>query len=230
MTVIGPRTVGAGRSVVVSGDRTPGGASRAGLLVALTLVALPLHAPPVAAHTALEQSDPSSGQQLAAAPERVRLVFTGAVDERLARVALSSAGGSPVELPVSVDDVVLVAQVPRGSSGASGAWRIDFRVVSADGHPVAGTVPFFVTAVAPPPAASGASLPPAAPSSAAAAPTDVTARPEAAVDDAGALPWAGAAGAVLLLGGGLLVLRHRRDQLRILQVRRPSDRGRAHPR
>ena len=74
-----------------------------------------------------------------------------------------------------------------GELGAAGDYTIAYRVTSADGHPVSGTVPFTLTE-----AGSGT-------------PASTVA---ATADDGGIPVWPFVVGAVVVLGGGLaMVLR-----------------------
>ena len=181
----------------------PGASS---IAAALATAVLLLPAVPAHAHTRLVDSEPSAGQQVPAPPEEVRLVFSSPVDDRFARVALTAADGPAQELPVEVDGQVLVAELPADAAGRAGQWRIDFRVVSSDGHPVAGTVPFDVRAVGQPTPSAVTGAAPQSP----VAPRPAGAAAPAAPDDEEQAPvWPWAAGAVLLLGGGLLALRRR---------------------
>lgn len=115
------------------------------LLVAALASMLVVVAAPAAAHTDLVGSDPTAGATVRGAPEEVTLRFNEPMDSRLANVALTTPGRDPIRLPVTEgrEPSTLVAAVgDRGASG--GAWNLAYRVTSADGHPVQGTVSFRV--------------------------------------------------------------------------------------
>lgn len=194
--------------------------------VAACLVQVP--APPATAHTDLVASDPIDGAVLVDAPRSIRLTFVEEMDPALGTVVLTVADGVPRVLDVGSgsDPASLVATVPGDLLSDAGAdptgdapveWRIDFRVVSRDGHPVEDGVSFTApppqtgdetTATEPPSASSPTpTLPPSSGEPADTADTypqgDVTAA--AGEDDPG---WRGAAlvaGVVLALLGALVV-------------------------
>jgi copper transport protein len=88
------------------------------------------------AHATLLSSEPKANAVLSASPAQIRLVFSEAVVADLSRIQLLSVGRPPARLQVSVDprDVhVLIASPPLL---ASGAYRVVWRIESADGHPV----------------------------------------------------------------------------------------------
>jgi hypothetical protein len=119
---------------------------------------------PAAAHTALVSSSPANGATLTTPPRTVRLVFSGApASGTPVDVAVTLAGQEvPPDGSVRVDGSTLV--IPVNLPG-SGTYTVAYRVVSADGHPVQGTVAFTVSdtpggtaASASPPAAASASV------------------------------------------------------------------------
>ena len=96
-------------------------------------------------HLQLRSSHPADGDTLPAAPTDVRLEFTQGVDPATSRLLLLSVDGSTSLEPRhdAGEDRVLVATLPRISDGA---YRISWRVISPDGHPVSGDVVFYVLA------------------------------------------------------------------------------------
>lgn len=87
-------------------------------------------------------------------------MFTDNVEPQFASVAVSVGDGEPGPVPTRVSGDEVVADVTRAALAASAeedpaGWRVAYRVVSRDGHPVTGTVDFTVTAPAAP--AEGAS-------------------------------------------------------------------------
>jgi len=124
-------------------------------VLAALVLALGLAAPRNAsAHAALLATSPNSGARLARAPERVSLRFSEPLEPSLCSIALVSLDGTTRKLAVRVDahDVrTLVAALPPL---ADGGYRVQWSIVSADGHPVSGSFAFFVGAEAlqaPPP-------------------------------------------------------------------------------
>lgn len=95
-------------------------------------------------HATLVSSEPAARSRLATTPRRVRLVFSEPVEGGLARIVLVTAGRPPITLAARGDPRDVHAVVAPVDALAPGGWRVDWRVVSADGHPVDGTFVFFV--------------------------------------------------------------------------------------
>ncbi|HSM09745.1 MAG TPA: CopD family protein [Gemmatimonadota bacterium] len=98
--------------------------------------------PAAAPHTELEESTPARDTVIDAALENVVLVFSGPVEAGLSRVRWVGPAGDTLALEVSpVPDRphVLVASAPPAMNGPQ---RILWLTVSADGHQVAGVIPF----------------------------------------------------------------------------------------
>lgn len=104
----------------------------------------PLPPPPVAFHAVLERSAPADGDTLTAPPSEVRLIFSGAVEEIGASVTLHGTTGGPADLAARAtgdERRTITASLP---DLAPGDYSVDWRVISADGHPVEGSLAFFV--------------------------------------------------------------------------------------
>lgn len=96
------------------------------------------------AHAALVESDPASGASLDASPEQVRVTFNEPLQEAFAAVTVTGPEGARW----SLDDVRVEgssAFVSVRDLGPSGTYTIAYRVISADSHPVSGTVEFTFT-------------------------------------------------------------------------------------
>jgi copper transport protein len=167
----------------VADDATPGGVAEAPL------------------HTQLEASVPADGETLTRSPSQIRLEFNRAVDAGLGEVRLVAADGSGLTLTTErdpADDRVLLATPPALESGS---YRVLWRLVADDGHPVTGEFAFVVEL---PPAA-------AAPDDSAGAgpPTSVgLAGPEwqaAGEEEAADAPSRGLVGTLRALGVGALL-------------------------
>ena len=126
-------------------------------------------ASPVAAHSGLVGSTPADGARLDGVPARVRLVFDKNIAARFATVTLTH-GQRSVRLPTRVRAGTVVSTVPADvahQADPAGRWRVSYRVVSGDGHPITGTVGFTVDPPTSPsptqeqPETTGASHPPA---------------------------------------------------------------------
>ncbi len=115
-------------------------------------------------HAVLESSVPTAGDTLAASPRDLILTFSGLVDEAGALVRLLGPGGNRWTLEArhpSDDTRTLTSPLP---ALAAGGYRVEWRVVSADGHAIAGDFVFFVAnvtggALSAPPAPTGTATP-----------------------------------------------------------------------
>ena len=115
---------------------------RTAAVLAVVLFGLLGTAPASSAHAQLESSDPADGARLAAAPERVSLVFGEPVDAGFAQVSVRGPDGrSHWEAgPAQVSGERVTA--PLRELGPAGRYVINYRVLSVDGHPVSGTIVF----------------------------------------------------------------------------------------
>ena len=112
----------------------------AGGLAGVALALAP--ASPATAHASLVKTDPAEGQVLAESPRVARLTFDEAVSATAGGVQMYDARGKTVESKASARDTVLSVDVPDTLD--AGTYVVRWRVVSADGHPVAGALTFSV--------------------------------------------------------------------------------------
>lgn len=93
-------------------------------------------------HATLLRSTPVADARLTRAPESIRLVFSEGVVAELSQIALTGSDGITVHLPVALgprDRNVLIGTIAALSAGRH---HVAWRIVSADGHPVAGNFSF----------------------------------------------------------------------------------------
>jgi copper transport protein len=94
-------------------------------------------------HATLLRSTPAANGKLTAAPQSIRLVFSEQVVPELSQITLTGPDGAASPLKVANDphDVhALVGQIDRVLAG--GGYKVAWRVLSADGHPVGGSFVF----------------------------------------------------------------------------------------
>jgi copper transport protein len=100
-------------------------------------------------HATMLRSTPAANSHLTSSPTTVRLVFSEQVVPEMSQITLAGPSGAPLTLKVANDphDVhTLVGQIDRALAG--GAYKVMWRVLSADGHPVGGSYEFsLATAV-----------------------------------------------------------------------------------
>jgi copper resistance protein C len=116
----------------------------AGLLVALAAAALSVvvTAPVATAHAELESTTPKQGSTVQRPPQQVTLTFSEPI-RTPAFVEVTGPDGTDVTTgDVGVRDEVLTQRL--GDAAGGGAYSLSYRVTSADGHPISGTVRFRV--------------------------------------------------------------------------------------
>ncbi|MFJ3098444.1 copper resistance CopC family protein [Streptomyces hydrogenans] len=121
---------------------------------------LAVSAPPAAAHTELNGSDPANDAVLDAVPRTVTLTFSDPMSQAYAQLAVTGPDGAALgdgAPAVAGREVALSLKEAR----TAGRYTVGYRVVSADGHPVSGTSAFTVR---PAPTAPSAAATPATPS------------------------------------------------------------------
>lgn len=136
------------------------GAAAAALGMAAASVALV--AGPASAHDQLIGTDPADGSTVTALPAEVTLTFNDVVIDdptgTQLRVA-DASGASLVHGERTVEDNVVTQRLRSAGDGVPGRVTVEWRVVSRDGHPVAGEFSFTVTGA--PSSSPTASAPPA---------------------------------------------------------------------
>ena len=154
------------------------------VLLLLTLAAGVGLAGPAAAHNVLTSSDPTDGSTLQTAPTSVRLTFDQPVQDFEPVVTIIGPDGQRYESgPPQIDSTVVITSV--GALPVAGAYSIAYRIVSADGHPVEGSIAFQLADGAV--AASSADATSVSPSSVA-TPPSASAAPSSASATVGSSP------------------------------------------
>jgi len=106
---------------------------------------------PAAAHAELVSSEPVAGAVVGSV-DRFELRWNEVVQTGDAQIRLLDTSGKPTDLTVEVDTVdnTSVAVLTPTGELAEGPWVITWKVVSADGHLISGSIPFSYEAVATP--------------------------------------------------------------------------------
>jgi methionine-rich copper-binding protein CopC len=113
--------------------------------LALAVALLATTAGHAAGHSLLLESTPAAGSRLAALPPALMLRFNNRIEPAVARVRLVDGAGAVRPLPVTVLGATpdrLTAPLP---ALAAGVWRVEWRVLSADGHVMSGEYEFRLT-------------------------------------------------------------------------------------
>jgi methionine-rich copper-binding protein CopC len=113
--------------------------------VAVVLLALACAVTPAAAHSLLLESAPAANTTVDASPPALRLRFNNRIEKRLSRVRLVDERGQAHDLAVAEDGAAdqLTAGVPPVGPGR---YRVEWQVLSTDGHVVTGRFSFTVKA------------------------------------------------------------------------------------
>lgn len=158
-------------------------------------------------HAQLLSSTPADGDILAEPPSRVVLRYNEEINPEFAQIVLADSTGRtmPVQPEVTGPTVVL----PLPTDLPAGEVAVRYRVVSRDGHPIAGQIAFVqesgATAVPSTPDASGSATGPVAdpsPDVATITETDPAA-PTQSSSDIGAIYVLTGVSALILLGAGV---------------------------
>jgi len=97
-----------------------------------------------AAHSLLLESTPAAGATLPAAPRELKLRFNNRIEKPLSRVRLLDSRGAAQTVTLTTDGVPpdwLRGPLP---ALAPGRWRVEWQVLSTDGHVVAGRFEFQI--------------------------------------------------------------------------------------
>ncbi|GIG25118.1 hypothetical protein Cde04nite_13620 [Cellulomonas denverensis] len=197
------------RAAVATPSRPAVARTAATLAVALLgLVLIVLGAPRAAAHNALVSSDPADGSTVATAPEQITLVFNEPAQELGSELVVTAPDGRAVgDGPVQLADTSVIQ--PLTGDLPAGTYTVSWRVTSADGHPIDGTLTFTAEAATTVGVDPGASAEPEVTTQATedaspiAEPIDATPAPDAIAEDEDA---GLAAGAIVAIVVGVLAL------------------------
>jgi len=150
---------------------------------------------PAGAHTVLVRSNPVDGSTVARLPDVIVLTFNEPGEADGTVVAVTGPAGNVASGPAMLIDSDVRQAVGPGSP--AGRYTVDWRVVSADGHPVDGSFTFTAAA-----GAGGTATP---------RPTDAPTNQASPLSKLDATGWAIGAGiGIFLIGVGAILLYRRR--------------------
>ncbi|MBB4694980.1 copper transport protein [Actinoplanes abujensis] len=127
-------------------------AALAGLLVGFFAVLLG-PAAPASAHAVLVNSDPGNGTIVPDAPNKITLNFSESVNLLSGKIQVLAPDGSRADQgdPTASGGTVTI---PLRSGGGRGTYLVSYRVISADSHPVGGSLTYSVGAASAAPTAT----------------------------------------------------------------------------
>lgn len=109
----------------------------------LAIIACLLASTGALAHAGLVSADPADGSVLAAAPAAVTLTFTEPVSPLAVTLVTAEGQRQDLDTVTSAGERVVIG-LPKGLG--KGTHLLSWRIASADGHPVAGTLAFSIGA------------------------------------------------------------------------------------
>ena len=107
--------------------------------IATGLLAVFLSASPALGHASLTGTDPVDGAVLETAPETITLQFNEEPLEALVDVVVTNAAGDVMAMNAA-EAAGTEVLVPFPTGLAAGDYTVAYRVVSADGHPITGSI------------------------------------------------------------------------------------------
>jgi copper transport protein len=126
-------------------------AAGGGLLIGLFVVLLGPVAPAFA-HAALVGSDPASDSIVPDAPNKITLTFSESIQLIPGKIQVLGPDGSRADQGDPTVDGANVT-IPLRSGGGRGTYLVSYRIISADTHPVGGSITYSVGAASAPPTA-----------------------------------------------------------------------------
>ncbi|MET0419104.1 MAG: copper resistance protein CopC [Actinoplanes sp.] len=127
-------------------------AALAGALIGLFCVLLGPSGP-ASAHAALVASDPGNGTIVPDAPNRVTLTFSESVQLLDGKIQVLAPDGERADQGSPIAEGTTVT-IPLRTGIGRGTYLVSYRVISADSHPVSGSLTFSVGEASAPPTAT----------------------------------------------------------------------------
>ena len=191
------------------------GRPRAVLALAGALLFTALGAGPAQAHDALQSTSPGSDTTVTVSPDIVSLTLaqppTDSKSLNLSVITVTDSTGKTLsDGAVTVAGATISTNVTPGSNGP---YKVLWRTVSSDGHPIEGTFAFTVQdPSAVPPASSPATAPPSATPSETQSAAANTMPKAPGPDDSNALLTVGIGAVILAVLGGIIYLARRKER------------------
>jgi methionine-rich copper-binding protein CopC len=111
----------------------------------VTAAVLALSAPAGAApHSLLLKSSPAAGATLSEAPPQISLRFNNRIEKSLSSIRVLDERGAPRPVTMLAGEGAADRLIATVSALAPGAWRVEWQVLSTDGHIVNGRFSFRV--------------------------------------------------------------------------------------
>jgi copper transport protein len=101
-------------------------------------------ATPAGAHAVVVSSSPNADERLTAAPSEVSIVFSEAVTSDLGGITVLDSNGTRVDNDDSAQPTTVSLRTTLQPDLTDGTYVANYKVVSADGHPISGAIVFGV--------------------------------------------------------------------------------------
>jgi len=98
----------------------------------------------VVAHSLLLESSPAAGVTLTDAPPQISLRFNNRIEKKLSTIRVLDERGASRPVTVLVEDGPAERMTAALPPLAVGAWRVEWQVLSTDGHIVRGSFSFRI--------------------------------------------------------------------------------------
>jgi copper resistance protein C len=96
------------------------------------------------AHSLLLESSPAAGATLSAAPPQISLRFNNRIEKNLSSIRVLDERGAPQPVTMLAGEGAADRLIATVSALTPGAWRVEWQVLSTDGHIVSGRFSFRV--------------------------------------------------------------------------------------
>ena len=96
------------------------------------------------AHSLLLESSPAAGATLSEGPPQISLRFNNRIEKKLSSIRVLDERGTSRPAIVLVSDGAADRLTATVSVLTAGAWRVEWQVLSTDGHIVSGNFSFRV--------------------------------------------------------------------------------------
>ncbi len=121
------------------------------VLAVIAMFAMPTAA---SAHDQLLSSSPAADERLDTAPAQIQLDFSANILDAGAEILVVDADGTDVaDGPLEIDGPTVT--MPLRADIPEAGYQVRWRVVSSDGHPISGFIPFTIGDAAPMPLPTG---------------------------------------------------------------------------
>ncbi|MEY4444572.1 MAG: hypothetical protein RL301_651 [Actinomycetota bacterium] len=114
----------------------------------ISVVVLLISISPAWAHTSLSTSTPNEGEVLTALPAQIELTFNEPImkvgSKEVSQLLLRDPDNALVDLGEVLSNGQNVSAKILGKTSASGLYKIYYRVVAEDGHPISGQINFSI--------------------------------------------------------------------------------------